>query len=87
MSEETGKVMPQEVALDAIKKMGSEFKPSGENIKAVRMKSDFLFQDADGGIVQGSEGDVIFLNKPAEGEEISASVMSGSDFDENYQKA
>ena len=86
MSEEkTGKVMPQEVAIDALKKMGKEHKPSGANIIAVKMSSDFLFQGADDSVYQGESGDVIYIEKGVEG--AVPSIMSGADFDSEYQKA
>jgi hypothetical protein len=85
MSEEkTGKIMPQTISIEAIKDLGKEFKPSGSNIKAIKMQSSFLFQDSEDDVYQGDSGDVIYIEK-SEGEPV-AKLMSGDDFDANFQK-
>ena len=76
-----GKILDQETAKDVLKKLGKEYKPAGQNVTAVAVGGDFLFQTTNGDVIQGSAGDVIFLT------DSGVETMDKDTFNANYQKA
>lgn len=76
-----GKVLTQSNAKEVLEKLGKEYKPAGENVIAVVVGGDFMFETLESNVIQGNAGDVIFLT--SEG----VKTMDKDTFNSNYQKA
>jgi len=74
------KVMSQDAAKELLNELGKEFKPAGENVKAVIIGGEF-YLDTEEGAVHGNKGDVIYETSQG------VKTMSKDEFLTKYQKA